>query len=319
MQRRNLYVVALAAAGMLAAAVPASAQSELGQAQGKAVVTILPAHQGQAQGSISANQLALKVNGKQTNIANFRPLNDANARIELVVMIDGAARSNLGLQINDVAHFIQTLPPGARVAVAYMENGRAAMAGPLSTNRQAAVHELRLPTGPAGISASPYFCLSDLAQHWPSRDRDARRIVVMVTDGVDDYEVRYDAEDPYVQAAISDAVRSRIVVYSIYWRNRGFIDRTGYGADDGQNLLAELTQATGGNSYWMGFGDPVSFQPYFQDIDRRLHNQYEIGFDANPSGKPGVESMKLRLNNSSAKLVAPQQVYVGRPAPMDGE
>jgi len=69
----------------------------------------------------------------------------------------------------------------------------------------------------------------------------------------------------------------------------------------------------------MGFGDPVSFQPYFQDIDRRLHNQYEIGFDANPSGKPGVESMKLRLNNSSAKLVAPQQVYVGRPAPMDGE
>ena len=169
----------------------------------------------------------------------------------------GDARSSIGTQINDIAKFIQGLRPDAKVGVAYMENGRAVFAGPLTTDHAAAMRELRLPlAGEPGVSASPYFCLSDLAKNWPSNDAHARREVVMVTDGVDYYEVRYDPEDPYVAAAIEDAVRAHLIVYSIYWRNQGRLDRTGYAANDGQNLLAQLTQATGGNSYWEGYRQP---------------------------------------------------------------
>ena len=50
----------------------------------------------------------------------------------------------------------------------------------------------------------------------------------MVTDGVDNYNRRYDPEDPYVQAAINDSVRARLIVYSIYWTNAGRFDRRMY-------------------------------------------------------------------------------------------
>ena len=36
----------------------------------------------------------------------------------------------------------------------------------------------------------------------------------MVTDGVDYYELRFDPEDPYVQAAIKDSAKAGLVVYA---------------------------------------------------------------------------------------------------------
>jgi len=132
----------------------------------------------------------------------------------------------------------------------------------------------------------------------------------MITDGVDYYNPRYDPEDPYMQAAVTDSVRAGLVVYSIYWRNQGRFDRTGYATDAGQNLLLNVTQATGGNSYWQGYGNPVSFQPYFKDLDRRLQNQYEVSFTSPLKGKPEVQTMKLKTNGG--KVDAPQQVLVAR-------
>jgi hypothetical protein len=228
----------------------------------------------------------------------------------MVILIDDGARQSLGVQLPDIAKFIQALPPDAKVAVAYMENGRAVFGGPLSTDRAAAARELHLPMpGTPGESASPYFCLSDLAKHWPSNDAHARREVVAVTDGVDYYNMRYDPQDPYVQAAIQDSVRAHLIVFAIYWRSSGFIDRTNYGSFTGQSLMAEVTDATGGNSYWIGNGDPVSLQPYLADINRRLDNQYELRFMTPIGGKPQMANLKLKVA-AQAKVDAPGQVYV---------
>lgn len=314
MRIRNFNLAVFSAATVLLAAAPVFSQSDFDSGQGKAVVTVLPTQQTAEAPSISASQLALKVNGKPVNIAAWKALAGNNAPVQLVVMIDDAARGSIGTQLKDIAQFIQSLPPSAEAGVAYMDNGRAALAGPLSSDHAAVARELRVPNGAPGISGSPYFCLSDLAHHWPSQDRDARRVVVMVTDGVDNYEVRYNPDDPYLQAAIHDAVRSRISVYSIYWRNRGVLDHTLYAANDGQNLLSELTEATGGYSYWQGFGEPVSFQPYFKDLNRRLSHQYEMAFTAPLPHGPGVANLSLHINGVAGKVVAPQKVYVGHPA-----
>jgi len=300
------------AAGALMAAAPAFPQNE-NEGRGQAVVTVLPAHDDAAPARVSPQDLAIKVNGKDSTITNFQPLRGENDRLELVVLIDSGARSSIGTQLNDVADFVKTLPPQAKVSIAWMANGTAQLATPLTTDHQAALKGIHLPAGPVGASASPYFSLSNLAQHWPSGDRGARRVVVMITDGIDYYNPRYDPNDPYMQAAITDSVKSGLVVYSIYWQNRGRFDRSQYGTDAGQNLLLQVTQATGGNSYWQGYGDPVSFAPYFKDLDRRLQNQYEVAFTAPLKGKSGdVANLKLKVNNIPAKVDAPQQVFVAR-------
>jgi hypothetical protein len=301
----------LAAAGSLVAALPVFGARENEQAQGQAVITVLPDKNAPAP-QIPQQALSVKVDGKNSTVTRWQPLRGPNAPAELVILIDGAARTSLGTQMRDIQHFVQTLPPNVSATIAYMENGRAALAGPLTTDRTQTLQGLRITGGVPGISASPYFCLSDLAKHWPSNNRQARREVIMITDGVDYYDGarHYDPEDPYLQAAITDSVRSQLIVYSIYWRNIGRLDRTMGANNAGQNLLTQLTQATGGTNYWEGFGDPVSFQPYFEDLVRRIENQYEIGFMAPSNGKPQVESFRLKVNTPGVKVEAPQQVLV---------
>lgn len=305
-----------AAASLLAASLAMAAESKPPKQETKAstIVTVLP--KGKAQITVTPQDLHLKVDGKEASITGFTPLHSPQSPVELILLIDDGARMSLGTQWGEMAHFIQSQPPETKMAVAYMWGGEALLGGPLTTDRQAVLRMLHLPEhGGAAISASPYFCLSELAKKWPSSDPQARRMVVMISDGVDYYEMHYDPEDPYVQSAMNDAVRAHMIIYAIYWRSADLYDRTNYGSNDGQNLLAELTEATGGESYWEGMGNPVSFQPYFKDIDERLENQYKLDFTAVVGGKPELQSIRLQVR-ARVKVSAPQQVYVYPPAAM---
>lgn len=308
---RAIPMVAISAlAAMLAAGPGALAQNE-NEGQGRAVVTALPKNDKQPTADVPQQTLKVEVNGKNANINNWTPLRGPQAGVELVLLIDGGARSSLGREWDDITKFVQGLPPNVKIALAYMENGSARMAGPLTADHAQAARELHLPMGVPGYSASPYFCLSSLAKNWPSQDPNVRREVIMITDGVDYYHLHYDPDDPYVQAAMDDAARAGLVVYSIYWKSTGPADRSWYENNAGQNLLLEVTQSTGGNSYWIGFGNPVALSPYFDDFSRRLNNQYELAFAAPlKGGKAELEQMKVKTDDSGVKVDAPQRVLV---------
>jgi hypothetical protein len=308
----KLGMVLCLAAGTLLLPAHAFPQNASHQGQGQVVVTVLPKHAGGVPLSIPQQDLKIAVNGKPSSVTNWVPLRGPDASVELVLLIDNSARTSLGSQMDDIAHFIQSLPPNAKSAIAYMDYGRAVLAGPLSTDHAAVLRGLHLPGGAPGSSASPYFCLSNLAKHWPSADRQARREVVMVTDGVDDYNPRFDPTDPYVQTAIADSVRAGLVVYSIYWRDQGFAGHNFHENYAGENLLSEVTEATGGTSCWVGYGNPVSFRPFFSDLTRRLQNQYELSFVARLNDKPEIESLKLKMKVPGTEIYTPEQVFVGR-------
>lgn len=314
---RHLYLsglLTLGISGLLAAAPFTFAQNE-DQGQGQATVTVLPKNSRAPSSDVSQQTVEISVNGRKSEVGTWQPLRGNQASVELVLLIDEGARSSLGREMDDITHFIQTLPPNVRFTIGYMENGRAVLAGPLTTSRTQALRGLRLPMGEPGENGSAYFCLSDLAKHWPSNDREARRQVIMITDGVDYYERHYDPQDPYLLASIQDSIRARLLVYSIYWRNAGFLDHTAYANFDGQNLLAQVTQSTGGHSYWIGFGNPVSLQPYFEDFNRRLQNQYELGFTVPLHGKAQEETLKVKVNVPDTSVTAPQEVWIAPAGP----
>jgi hypothetical protein len=311
MENRTLAVkivlAALAAAGLLSAA-PAFSQDT---GQGQAIVTVMPKHDGEAAPNLTQQDIiTAKANGKSVKVSSFASLKGPQNPIELVLLIDDSARSSLGRQMQEIEQFVRSLPPNVKVGIAYMENGRAVFSGPLTADRQQALSALHLPSGAAGVDSSPYFCLSDLAKRWPTQASGARHEVVMVTDGVDNYQRRFDPDDPYVQAAITDSVRAGLVVFSIYWQNQGRFDSTAYASNSGQSLLTEVTEATGGRNFWQGIGNPVSFQPYFDELKRRLDNQYELAFTAPVNRKPEVETFRLKLMAPGAEVDSPEQVLV---------
>jgi len=308
MKRAAITVGVILGALLLAPAIFAQGEKE---GQGSAIVTILPKHEGDSSVDAAPKDLSLKTNGKEATVSKWTPLRGDRGGLEVVVLIDGSARSSLGRQLDDISQFVQSLPPNARATIGYMENGNAALSGPLTTDRAAALRGLHIPAGSAGSNGSPYFALSDLAKRWPSDDASARREVLMVTNGVDEYNRRLDLDDPYVQAAVNDAVRARIILYAIYWRDQGRVDQTQYANNAGQNLIQIVTDATGGKNFWIGSGNPVSFQPFLEELNRRFRNQYELSFSTRLNGKPEIQTMRLKFSAPGNEVTAPQQVYVG--------
>lgn len=302
---------ACAVAALLTSAPGMYAQNGDFSGHGNAVVTIVPSHSNEQQLNVSQQDVRqIKVDGKEAQVTSWAPL--TNNPVELIFLIDSSARSSLGTQLDEISKFVREMPPNTKMAIAYMENGTAVFTQPLSSNPVQVLQALRIPAGPFNASASPYFCLSDLAKHWPSNNRSARRVVVMISDGIDYYDLRYDPEDPYVHAAVGDSVRNGLIVYFLFWADVGRISRMGFEQNAGQNLMSEITSATGGYSYWQGLGNPVSFQPYFEDLRRRLDNQFGLHFDANLSGNggPQVQRFDLKMSVPNAKVDAPQKVLV---------
>lgn len=299
-----------AAIGLIAAlAVPAAfAQSTEGVAA-KAVVTAVPKNAEQTP-KLQPNDFKVKVNGKSVVTDTVTPLRGDHAGLELVILIDGSARSSLGRQMGDIRDFVQSLPPTTEVAIAYMLNGRAVFQQPFTADKQQALKSLHLPGGSAGSSASPYFCISDLARNWPSHNMENRREVIAITDGIDPYEVRFDPDDPYVHSAIQDSVRAGMIVNAIYWHTQGLASHIGFVATGGQSLLTLLTENTGGRLYYQGLANPVSFSPFFSQISKQLNNQYELGFTVPPKEKSEVEHLSVKLHVPGIKLSAPDLVFV---------
>ena len=306
MSRLNRISSGLLAACLMAT-IPLLAQSGV---QTQTVVTVIPKSGDQIL-TISENQVQANVGGKNARITNWTPLRGEQSGLQIVVLIDGSARSGLSLQYKDLQSFVKTLPDGAEVGVAYMQNGRAVMAQNITPDRNLAASAFRLTSGIPGSSASPYFCLSDLVKNWPSGNTTDRREVLMITDGVDLYYGRsYDPNDPYVQAAISDAQKAGIIVHSIFYRDTGRFDNSQWTEAGAQNYLLLVSQSTGGRAYWQGFGNPVSFAPFLDDLSTRLKNQYELGILAKPGNKPQLQSLKVKVNAPGTKVDAPEKILV---------
>jgi hypothetical protein len=296
------------AAALALFTVPAWAQSD--NFTGRAILTVLPAHPDEQSATLNASQLEVKLDGKQATITSLTQLTSANSPLELVLLIDGAVRTSLYGQVSDILGFAKEIPSNTTMTIAYMANGQAAIQGPLSSDAAQIEHGLHMTAGGPGSNASPYFCLSDLAKHWPSKNTDARRVVVMITDGFDEYNPHYDPEDTYVRSAIDDSLHAGIVVFTMYWRDQGHAGSSESESDTGENLLLEVAQTTGGNGYWQGNSNPVSLKPYFDDLRSRLRSEYALDLSAPFKGKPFIASLKVKASAPNAKVTAPRSVYL---------
>lgn len=260
--------------------------------------------------TVPRQSITVLQNRKLQDVTGWVPLRGARSGLQLVVLLDDSARGSLGLQLNDLRSFVVGLPPTTQVAIGYMRNGTAVMVQNFTSDHEAAAKSFRLPAGTAGGNGSPYFCLSDLIKRWPGGETNVRREVIMVTDGVDRYSGgRFDPENPYVRAATSDAQKAGVIVYSIYYRDAGRFDRSGLVTDGGQNYLIQVSGGTGGQAYYQGFGNPVSFAPFLSDIQRKLQNQYELSFVS--TAKQQLQPIQVKTSQPNTKLQWPAQVLAG--------
>ena len=261
-----------------------------------------------------ATAIKLEVNSKVTPLMSLTPVRPGGLQIALLID-DGLSRSS-GLQLNDLKAFLTSLPPQTEVLVGYMGQGSVRVVSPFSTDHAAAAATLRLPMGIIGASASPYFCLSDFVKRWPEgQGAPAKaRIVMMITNGVDPYNgstSMSNQNSPYVEAAVADAQRSGVAVYSIYYRDAGV--RGESASMSGQGYLQQIAEATGGDSYYEGSGSPISLEPFLKQFVHALSESYVATFKVDPTagGKDHLLRLKVSTNTPKLKLKVATEVRPG--------
>ncbi len=271
----------------------------------------------------NASALTVTVNDRKEPLTAWAPVVPANAQVAL--LIDDGLRESLGRELDNLRAFVGNLTPGSEINVGFMQYGHVVAEQPFTTDHAQAASTLRLPEGVPGMSASPYICLSDFVKHWPGSGASASsvagvgasahakaRFVIMITNGVDPYNGStslLNQDSPYVQAAITDSQRAGVAVYAIYFSDAGI--RGPSANNSGQDYLAQLTQSTGGVSYWEGLGSPVSTAPFLAQFQHAVAETYIATFLA-PTGKdPQRDMAHVKFTAAKTKLHAPDMVLPG--------
>jgi hypothetical protein len=287
-----------------------AAQNQAGSPGVAAHAIVTAEGKGKAEpGNLTQQDVKATEHRQSVPVVELVPLRGEHAGLDLLILLDDGAGLDLTTQLNEIRSFINELPNTTTVSVGYMRNGTVDYTCKECTDHAKAAQSIRIPLGQPGISGSPYFSLSDAIKHWPDGAAE-RREVLMITDGIDRYGEGTGLDDPYVNGAISDAQKAGIVVFSIYTRGGGHFGHSYWRSTWGQNFLSQVSDETGGESYYIGPASPVSLKPYLDDMLLRFTRQYRITILAKAENKPELRPFHLQTEVPNTDLAYPDKIWV---------
>ncbi len=272
------------------------------------LVTLEP-RRGKSIPPVEPQDISVREGNETRPVTALTPLRGERGSMQLALLIDDSARGTFDTEINTLKQFINSLPQNTEVGIAYMRSGMAQFTENFTRDHAAAANSIRVAYGPGGADVSPYDSLSDAIKHWPKSEA-ARKEVIMISSGIEGLGGGYAPENPYVNKGISDAQKAGVVVYTIYSPSVGHWGHSYWRNTWGQNFLSQLSDETGGESYMIGFGSPVSFQPFLEQIRMQMEHQYLLTFDARPEKKSGLQPISVSVVEKDASIAAPDKVFV---------
>jgi hypothetical protein len=254
------------------------------------------------------DDLAVTEGKNKDVVSNLVAAQGDKAKLELAIVVDEANNSTFGNQMGDLKNFINGLPPTTAVGVFYANNGTMQALSQFTTDHSSAANTIRLTLGRMGAYSSIYLSTMDLIKRWP--DNGGRREILLIADGIDRF--RGDPFSPDVQSTVDTAQKAGIMIHTLYNSGTGYYSRNMFRVNYGQSNLAQLSDGTGGESFFQGLQTPLAFAPYLQQFDTVLKNQYYLSFGVAPSknGKGELRSVHVRSIEKDLDVAAPERVWV---------
>ncbi|MGI8958714.1 MAG: hypothetical protein ACR2IV_02925 [Bryobacteraceae bacterium] len=309
MRKTRKILTAIGAVCLAAAAVPLLlAQQPPPGVPVSMVVTVEP-KRGKNVPPIEQQDLTVSEGKDKRPVTGLMPLEGEHAGMQLLLLLDDSASSSINTEIGALKQFVNSLPATTEAAVGYMRNGTSQLTKDFTADHAAAADAIRVVMGPGGADVSPYDSLSNAISNWPKTGA-ARREVIMMSSGIEGLGGGFTSDNPYVNKGIRDAQTAGVVVYTIYTPGIGHYGHSFWRANWGQNFLAQLSDETGGESYFTGFGSPVSFQPFLNEILEKQKHQFLLSFLARPERKSALQPVKVRVVEKDADVASADRVYV---------
>jgi len=302
LSKRSVLPRALAAFALAAAAIAVPARA----AESVTTFTITAVgKKNTAPPELKRDDLQLRSGKERLQIADLR----REETLRLAILIDDSLDSSVANQWSDLKQFILDQPSTTYIAVAFARNGSAAIAQDFTNNHELAAKALRIPIGSAGAIASPYLAVLDFLKRWPSPG--GRNSILFISSGIDYFRGGFGLQNPDVDSAVARAEKANINIWTVYapddfHRGRGF-----FRVNNAQSLLSKLSEQTGAESYYLGFGAPVNLKPYFDEIGDHLRNQYLLSFRGGDGGKKGkFQSARVHTETRNVELMTFDQVFI---------
>jgi hypothetical protein len=230
--------------------------------------------------------------------------------LALAILIDDTIEQEAASQWNDLKAFIEAQPQNTYIAVAYAQNGAAMVAQDFTNDHAKAANALRIPLGRGGAFNSPYLSLQDWLKRWPSSGP-KRRSLLLISSGVDYFRGSFDPVDPDVDPTVEMAQKANVNLWTIYYPTAGHFGSRFFPSFYAQANLSRLSEETGAESYYLGFNQPVTLKPYFDEIREHLNNQYLLTFPSNEGGKKGkLERFRVTTEVPKVEFLHFTQVFL---------
>ena len=261
--------------------------------------------------AISKDDIAVYEGKQKREVNSWIPAQGDKAGLELAIVIDDADSPDLGIQFNDITNFIKSQPKTTGVAIFYASNGTVQAASQFSTDHEAVAKALRMPFGRGAAYTSIYLSLMNLISGWPVTG--ARREVLLLADGIDRF--RGDPFSPDVPATVEKAQKAGIIVHTLFASGVGRFSRNFYRVSLGQSNLAQLSDGTGGESFFQGTLTPISFAPYLQQLETVLKNQFFLKYATERSKKKGgdLRGFRIHTEQRDVEISHAQKAFVPGP------
>ena len=246
--------------------------------------------------AVGKSDVVVRTGKVREDIVGWDAAQGDKSALELAILIDDG--TNIGNQLDDLRKFIRAQSKATSVGLFYASSGLTQAVSPFSTDHDAVAQKLRITLGQFRISTSIYLATMDLMSKW--RPSGARREILVIADGIDRF--RGDPYSPDVILTIQRAQKAGIIIHTLYARDSDRAGRNSFRAGYGQSNLAQITDETGGESFFQGFDTPISFTPFLDQLDMVLHNQYFLTFTTLSSTKKNGEYRSFRVSTEQQNV-----------------
>ncbi len=314
--RKSSYIFSsfLVLAVLMISVLPAHAQGQAASSSNVPVttyVTVLgPKYT--APPALSKSDVIVDEGKQRKEVTNWVPAQGDKAGLLLAIVIDDADTTDLASQLGDLRNFVTSQPDTTHIGVFYASNGTIQTASHFNKDHEAVAKTIRMPIGNGGAYSSIYLSVKSLIKGWPATG--ARREILLIADGIDRFRGTYPTS-PDIDSTIDNAQKAGIMIHSLYATGVGRAGRNSFRVTLGQSALSQIADATGGEAFFQGFGTPISFGPYLQQLDLVLKNQYWLTYatDRSKKAKGELRKFRVRTEQKGVEISAADRIFVPGP------
>lgn len=264
----------------------------------------------QTEEFVQAGDLTVKEDGESQTVLSIRSVG-SSAPLEIAVLIQDDLTSSVNLQLDGIRKFVRSLPQGSRVLVAYVRGGSLQIQQKFTEDLERAAKSVRIVAGSAALSSgNPYEQVEETVKRFDGLPA-GRRAILFISDGLDSLrggESSSPSQNLDLDRAISKAQRKSVAVYSFY--NASGLTENGSSlfALNGQGSLNRLSEETGGRAFFQGTGSPVSFDPFFRDLNAALNRQFALTY-LSTHFKKGFHKIQVSSTNPDVRIDHPNGYF----------